>query len=160
MLIILFFILDGMSCGLKEVMEAIDLSPDICTCIRNFSRASWTSQISFMVQEQHSDSFKETVWLREVDKMRSWLISAVSRSLLMAGKKEFCQQIAFRLKLHTSCWFYFLKILTDVDFPQRILMLKLWQSEYEVRGVPCFLMVLVKHASVNVTCKTCIWSNR
>lgn len=93
--------------------------------LQTFSWVLWTSLILFMGQAWNSDSSKETPGLKEVDKI--WLISSVSRSLLMKGKKEFCLQTVYRLKLHTSR-FYFLENLDWYRFPQRLLVLKLWQK--------------------------------
>lgn len=95
--------------------------------LQTFSWVLWTSWILFMGQARNSDSSKETPGLREVDKIWLWLISPVSRSLLMEGKKEFCPQTVYRLKLNTS-WFYFLENLDWYRFSQRLLTLKLWQK--------------------------------
>ena len=53
----------------------------------------------------------------------------------------------------------FWRILTDTDFPQGTLMLKLWQKDYDVQRTSCSLAVEVVCASAKVTDKICARSN-
>ena len=100
------------------------------------------------------DTFKETLWQ---DKIVTHL--TVSMSRLMVGKKEFCQQTASGLKLHTSCWFYFLENLDWYRFSSRDVDVKIVAKRLRCPENILFLAVEVVCASAKVTDKICARSN-
>ena len=100
------------------------------------------------------DTFKETLWQ---DMIVTHL--TVSMSLLMVGNEEFCQQTASGLKLHTSCWFYFLENLDWYRFSSRGIDAKIVAKRLRCPGNILFLAVVVVCASAKVTDKICARSN-